>query len=91
MESSPIKNGATEWTSGARPTEEKVPNGVAKRSGLCCGREAGRASGATQRHGHDLPLGLAELNVGREEAAVRQRRPGEDGIVIHVADLVFGR
>ena len=83
----PIENSTTEGTSTARPTQEQVPDGVPKGRGLSVRREAGCTSSATEANCYDLPLRLAEFDVGGEEATVGHGRPGEDWVIVHVTDL----
>ena len=76
---SPIKDGITEGTGGAGTTEEQVPESVSERGGLRVGAEGVRDVGTTEGDGDDLALGLAVLDVLRQELAVEEGSAGEVG------------
>ncbi len=83
----PIEDCAAKRTDRTRATEEGVPDCVAERRSLFVGREARCASRAAEGDRDDLALRLAELDVGREEAAVGHARAREDRVVDAAADL----
>jgi hypothetical protein len=81
-----IQNSITEWPSGARATEKKVPYGVSKSFCLGIRRECRSARSASHAESDNLAPSLACLDVGSEELTVGQIGSGENAS-IGTADL----
>lgn len=85
----PIQDCITEGTSGARATEEVVPDGVREGLSLIVGLEPRAGTSAAETEGEQLALTLARLDVTSQGLALRQSRAGEGRVVLRIANLYY--